>query len=376
MSTDPASQSRRDLLAAFRARPADSAASSASAAAGGRPAVHVPEPTGPAPAAGQTVRLTARLMGCDFTVVLNPGPEQVESAGEAQERAAAVEAWMSHYRTDSQLSQLNLNGWPGPVSVSAELLNFLQFCQHCGQLTGGAFDVAGGALSQLWKRCRKQGQIPDQAEVTAALARCGQGHLQINGEKSEVRFAVSGLQLDPGAAGKGWALDEAGSWLRSRVSPIGNFLLSGGHSSLLAAGEHNGTGGWPVGLGNPLFTEKRIATILLKNLAMGTSGSNIQFFRHAGRRYGHLLDPGTGWPAEGMLSATVLADSAALADALSTAFFVLGVEKAVDCCRRIPDIAAILIPFPDRGTRLKPVVTGNLARHIWWDADQAAVQYI
>ncbi|MFM7869542.1 MAG: FAD:protein FMN transferase, partial [Planctomycetaceae bacterium] len=83
-----------------------------------------------------------------------------------------------------------------------------------------------------------------------------------------------------------------------------------------------------------------------------------------------------GWPAEGMLSATVLADSAALADALSTAFFVLGVEKAVDCCRRIPDIAAILIPFPDRGTRLKPVVTGNLSRQIWWDADQAAVQYI
>ena len=131
-----------------------------------------------------------------------------------------------------------------------------------------------------------------------------------------------------------------------------------------------------MGLGNPLFTEKRVATILLKDQAMGTSGSNIQFFRHAGRRYGHLLDPRSGWPAEGMLSATVLADSAAVADALSTAFFVLGVEKAVECCRQIPDIAAILVPYPDRGTRLRPVVVGNLSDRLWWDADQAEVQYI
>jgi len=375
MSTDPAYPTRRDLLAAFHARPAGCTASLPPAAAG-HSAVHVQTPSGPVPAAGSTVRLTARLMGCDFTVVLNPGPEQVEPAGEALERAAAVEAWMSHYRGDSQLSRLNQQGWPGPVSISAEMLCFLQFCRHCGQLTEGAFDVAGGALSQLWKRCRKQGSIPDQAEVTAALERSGQRQLQIDGARAEVRFGADGLQLDPGAVGKGWALDESGSWLQSRVSPVSNFLLSGGHSSLLAAGEHNGTGGWPVGLGNPLFTEKRIATILLKNQAMGTSGSNIQFFRHAGRRYGHLLDPGTGWPAEGMLSATVLADSAALADALSTAFFVMGVEKAVDCCRRIPDIAVILIPFPERGTRLNPVVSGNLAHRIWWDAEQATVQYI
>lgn len=322
------------------------------------------------------MRLTARLMGCDFTVVLNPGPEQVEAAGEALERISAVEAWMSHYRDESQLSQVNRAAWPGPVEVSADFLAFLNFCEHCWQLTDGAFDVAAGALSQLWRRCRKAGQIPDDQDIAAAKACSGQNLMNIHQEEKTVCFSVAGLALDPGAVGKGWGLDDAASWLLDRPDPICSFLLSGGHSSLLAAGEHNGTDGWPVGLGNPLFTEKRVATILLKDQAMGTSGSNIQFFRHAGRRYGHVLDPRTGWPAEGMLSATVLADSAALADALSTAFFVLGLEKAVECCRQIPDIAAILIPFPDRGTRLSPVVVGNLPHRIWWDAEQAAVQYI
>jgi thiamine biosynthesis lipoprotein len=113
-----------------------------------------------------------------------------------------------------------------------------------------------------------------------------------------------------------------------------------------------------------------MATLLLHNQAMGTSGSNIQFFRHQGRRYGHILDPNTGWPAEGVLSVTVLAPSAAVADALSTAFFAIGAEKAVDCCRRMPEIGMILTPQPDRGTLLRPLITGIRPSLIYWDEEQ------
>jgi thiamine biosynthesis lipoprotein len=103
---------------------------------------------------------------------------------------------------------------------------------------------------------------------------------------------------------------------------------------------------------------------------MSTSGSNIQFFRHEGRRYGHILDPRTGWPVEGMLSVTVLADSAAVADAVSTAFFVLGVEKALLCRENLPGVGVILIPFPKHGRRVQPVVAGIPAEQIFWDEDQ------
>jgi thiamine biosynthesis lipoprotein len=107
---------------------------------------------------------------------------------------------------------------------------------------------------------------------------------------------------------------------------------------------------------------------------MATSGSNIQFYRHEGRRYGHILDPRTGWPVDGMLSVTVLAPSAAVADALSTAFFVMGVEKACLCCKNWPEVGAILIPFPDKGRKVCPTVIGIPEDHIVWDEDQVVLQ--
>ena len=138
----------------------------------------------------------------------------------------------------------------------------------------------------------------------------------------------------------------------------------------MARGEHNGHPGWPVGIGNPLFTEKRLGTLLLCDQAMATSGSNIQFFRHEGKRYGHILDPRTGWPVDGMLSVTVLAPSAALADALSTAFFVMGVEKARQCCKNWPEVGVILLPFPDKGNKVQPTVVNIPEELIVWDEGQ------
>jgi len=101
-----------------------------------------------------------------------------------------------------------------------------------------------------------------------------------------------------------------------------------------------------------------LATLLLKNRGMSTSGSAVQFFRHQGKRYGHIIDPRTGWPVESMLSVTVLAPDAALAEALSTAFFVLGVEKAREYCHNHTEVAALLVPAPTSGNRLEPVICG------------------
>jgi thiamine biosynthesis lipoprotein len=135
-----------------------------------------------------------------------------------------------------------------------------------------------------------------------------------------------------------------------------DFVVHGGFSSVLARGDHGGQGGWPIGLKNPLFTDERYATLLLRDGALATSGSNIQYFRYQGRRYGHLLDPRTGWPAEALLSVSVLAPTAAEADALSTAFYVMGLEKAVAWCHNRPDIGALLVPAPPAGRDLAPVL--------------------
>jgi thiamine biosynthesis lipoprotein len=132
-----------------------------------------------------------------------------------------------------------------------------------------------------------------------------------------------------------------------RQAGIENFLVHGGQSSILAAGSRavggRGKEGWTVALRHPLRPDKRMAEIRLHDRALGTSGSGVQFFHYKGRRYGHVLDPRTGWPVEGVLSATVIAPTAAQADALSTAFYVMGLEKAKEYCNGHEEIATIMV---------------------------------
>ena len=323
------------------------------------------------PAAGITVRLSARVMACDFSVIMNPGPTaQIEAAGEALELIHAIEGWLSIYRESSELAAVNRTAAEAPVRVRRELFDLLQKAVEIHIRTDGAFDMATGSLTRLWRACRRDHQIPVQADIDAALTQAGLKYVDLHVDSQSVAFRQSGIVLDPGAIGKGYALDEAKDWLGRFQHGPDSFLLHGGHSSLLARGGHNGHPGWPVGIGNPLFTEKRLGTLLLCDQAMATSGSNIQFFRHEGKRYGHILDPQTGWPVDGMLSVTVLAPSAALADALSTAFFVMGVEKARRCCENWADVGVILLPFPDKGNKVQPTVVNIPEELIVWDEDQ------
>ena len=323
------------------------------------------------PSAGVTVRLSARVMACDFSVIMNPGPtEQIEAAGEALEIVNVIEGWLSIYRDSSELSIVNRMAGEAAVHVRRELFELLQKAFEIHIRTDGAFDMATGSLTRLWRTCRRENRIPFQAEIDFALQHAGLKHVELVAESQSVAFRHPGIVLDPGAIGKGYALDEARVWLEKLAHGPSSFLLHGGHSSLIGQGEHNGHAGWPVGIGNPLFTEKRLGTLLLCDQAMATSGSNIQFFRHEGKRYGHILDPQTGWPVDGMLSVTILAPSAALADALSTAFFVMGVEKARLCCENWPEVSAILLPFPDKGNKVHPTVVNIPEELIVWDEDQ------
>ena len=359
MSDDPAKHSRRDLMAGLRSLRTPQTTRTSEVV---RTAV---------PAGGSTLRLTCRAMACDFSVILNPGcTEYIESAGQALEVVPAIEDWMSPYRESSDLSLVNRSSPDQPMPLRDEFLRFLELAETLFRQTGGGFDPATGALTQLWRTCRRESRIPTESEIAERLPRSGFQHVRITRDPPAVTLLKEGVWLDPGAFGKGFALDEAVGWLRAQASSPQDFLMHGGHSSLIAQGGHNSHAGWPVGLGNPLFTEKRLATILLKNQAMGTSGSNIQFFRFQGRRYGHILNPFSGWPVEGILSVTVLAPSAAVADGLSTAFFAMGAEKAVECCRQMADIGLILIPQPERGVRLKPVIIGIPEEQIWWDEGQ------
>lgn len=309
------------------------------------------------PSAGNTVRMSADAMACEFSVVMNPeDTAHFMTASDALEIIHQLEDQMTVYREDSELSDLNRTAYEGSVAVEPQLFELLLKAKEIGEQTQGAFDPTSGPLIALWRTCRQEGRIPSDKEIAECLSHTGLGHIQFDREQLTIRFDDPQAELNLGGIGKGYALDRAGQFLSK--SGLENWLFSGGFSSLLARGEHRQLGGWPVGIRNPLFPEQPLGTILLKNRALSTSGSGVQSFRHEGKRYGHILDPRTGWPVEGMLSVTVLAPTAAEADALSTAFFVLGLEKAQEYCDNHPDVSSLLIPPPHRGRRLTPINCG------------------
>lgn len=303
-------------------------------------------------------------MACEFAVVLNrDGHDHADAASLALERIHALNDCMTAYDQKSELVQLNQQ--TGRVPISDDLAKVLGLAVMLFERTDGLFDPTSGPLIELWRACRAEQRIPAEEEIQTTLLRTGGQHLLLQDQTVECR---NGVEVNLGAIGKGFALDESASIMRSHGAE--NWLLHGGRSSILASGDHNNQGGWPVGIGNPIFTNQRLGVIVLRNEAMGTSGSNTQYFRHRGKRYGHILNPRTGWPARQVASVTVLAPSAAEADALSTAFFVGGVEFARSYCDNHPQVSAILIQFPDAGKRIEPVLVNMPAERVSWSQDQ------
>lgn len=353
---DPASN-RRDFLTgrALRKQAEQAGQELADALARAAEEENAPAP----PVGGDTIHLGTRAMACDFAVVLNADRrDQITDASDALEIIHACEQQMTVYRDDSALSQLNRRAAGEAVEVEESLYSVLSRARSISVETAGAFDPTSGPLIALWGRCRKEGRTPSEEELAECMRKIGVAHLDFDDERSTIRYLRDDVELNLGGIGKGDALDRAAALLEDRG--VGDFLFHGGHSSLLARGDHNATGGWPVGLRNPLFPEETFATILLQDRAMSSSGSGVQHFRLEGKRYGHILDPRSGWPVEGILSVTVTAPTAAEADALSTAFFVLGVENTLRYCDNRKDVGVMLLPLPERGRRLDPVVA-NLA---------------
>ena len=311
-----------------------------------------------------TLVVGREAMACRFEVVFNVGevPDATELGVAALDLVDEIEATISIYREESEISRLNAGAAAGWQPVSDELHGLLTLARELHGRTGGGFDIAAGALVRAWGFLRRQGRTPTDDELASALAASGMRHVEPDAAGRRMRFTRPGVEINPGAIGKGWAVDRASDALAAAGVP--SMLVHGGQSSVRARGIHGpalpGRRGWPVGLRHPLFPGRRLATIALEDRALGTSGSATQFFVDRGRRLGHILDPRTGRPAEGVLSATVIAPTAAVADALSTAAYVLGVAGLETIAPPGGDVAAILV-LPGQSPASVRVVMANVA---------------
>jgi thiamine biosynthesis lipoprotein len=322
-------------------------------------------PTADPAAEPYLVQLGRRAMACRFEAYLNAGqyPHATQTVLEALDLVDQLEAQMTVYRDSSELANINRLAAREPVRVERRLFELFERAAELHRQTRGAFDITSGPLTKVWGFYRRQGAVPADADLSAALSKVDCDKLQLDADAGTARFVMPGMELNLGAIGKGYALDRVAELMLA--ADVNDFLWHGGKSSVLARGSRAaGEGGWLVSLGHPLRPERTLAEIRLRDRALGTSGSGTQFFRHRGKRYGHILDPRTGLPAEGVFSATVLAPTAAEADALATACYVLGAEQALALCGSRSDLGLLML-VPGRGHSAVKVVTTGLTEADW-----------
>lgn len=314
--------------------------------------------------------VTRKAMATEFAILLPPQSlDSVELAVTTLERLDQIEQTLTIYDDGSEVSQINRIAGQRPVPASQPTFQLIERALQWSRRTRGAFDITAGPLVKAWGFTERSGRKPSADEVATALAKVGYHHLKLNREQQTVQFDLPEMSINLGGIGKGDALDQIANELRR--GGLDDFLLHGGNSSVLAAGDQiaNSGLGWAIGIAHPTKPKRRLAGVRLRNQALATSGSGKQFFHHRGKRYGHVIDPRTGFPAGDLASLTVITDSAADADACGTGLYVAGTTEIETLSREPWFPHAILI----RNGKRQDEVAINCLGEIEW-ADPPAEQ--
>ncbi|MGA2076049.1 MAG: FAD:protein FMN transferase [Terriglobia bacterium] len=277
--------------------------------------------------------------------------EVVEQVFEEVDR---LDEQMSNYKPQSELSVINREAARHPVIVEPGLFRLLEICVQRSEQTDGAFDITVGPLMKSWGFFRGRGRLPTPAEINEVLKRVGYRHLKLDAERRTIRFDESGVEIDLGGIAKGYAVDRAVEILRS--NGITSALVSSGTSSIYALGSPPGAHGWKITLRDPYDAHKPADVIHLQNYSLSTSGSYERFFEIDGKNYCHIMNPHTGWPVQGVLSAAVLAATGTDTDGRSAGCFVMGVEGTRKYLAAQPNLAVIFYLPTDKQGEYKRVL--------------------
>jgi thiamine biosynthesis lipoprotein len=279
------------------------------------------------PHMGTTVRLV---------VYAADGEAAARAAHAAFARVAELDAVLSDYRPDSELSRLVARAGQGATPVGSDLFAILDASQRLAARTGGAFDMTAGALTHLWRRARRLNEPPDPARIAEARSVSGSRHLRLDAGARTAEIRRVGVKLDPGGLAKGYAADAARDVL-ARHGLRRALVVVGGDVS--AGDPPPDATGWRVAVES--LGPDPLPAIVVSRAAVSTSGDAEQWMTVNGTRYSHVIDPRSGVPVTGRTSATVIAPRGIDADALSTALSVLSREEGTTLIAATPGAAAL-----------------------------------
>jgi FAD:protein FMN transferase len=283
-----------------------------------------------------------RLMWTKFEIVAY-GPDRArlaEASEAAFEEIDRLDHQMSNYSETSELTYINRNAGREDVIVEKELFDFVKLSIDFSRTTGGTFDITVGPLMKAWGFFDNRGRVPEAGELTSVMARVGFKHVALNERTRTIRFDREGVELDLGGIAKGYAVDKAAEILRA--SGVTSAFITSGSSSICAIGAPPGQKAWRVEVNDPLDRSHHLEAIELRDRSISTSGCHEKTFESGGKTYCHIMDPRIGRPIEGLISATMIAQSGVEAEVLSKALMVMGIEKAREFLKTRPHVRALL----------------------------------
>lgn len=282
------------------------------------------------------------LMGSNFdiTVVADSQEEADIYIDLAVEEILRIENLISSWKSTSQTSEINRNAGIKPVKVDDELFQLIQRSKDISKITDGAFDISFAAIDHVWVFNGKETEMPSRDEISSSVEAIGYQHIVLDEANSTVYLIKKGMKIGFGAIGKGYAADKAKQLLIEK-GVIGGIINASGDMNTWGI-QPNGNA-WKVAITNPMDKSKSYGLFDLENQAVVTSGNYEKYTLINGERYSHIIDPRTGMPTKGILSVSVFAPKAELADALATSVFVMGAEVGINLINQLPKVEAIIV---------------------------------
>ncbi len=260
------------------------------------------------------------------------------------EEMTRIEKLISSWDPTSTTSEINRQAGVKPVSVEKELFDLIERSLQLSRVTDGAFDISYASMDRIWKFDGSMTVMPTKELIEASVAQVGYQKIQLDRHSQTVLLTEKGMKIGFGAIGKGYAADRARQLLMEHGVTAGIINASG---DIASWGKQPDGQEWKVAITNPMDKSKSCGMLPISGGAVVTSGNYEKFVVLEGRRYAHIIDPRTGYPSAGILSVTVFAPKAELADALATSIFVMGIEVGINRIDQMPNIDCIVID--DRG---------------------------
>lgn len=297
------------------------------------------------------------MLGSPFevTAVANDTIKANEYIDLAVAEVKRIEYLISDWIPTTQISQVNKNAGIQPVKVNAEVFELVERAIKISQITAGAFDISYASMDKIWKFDGSMKVMPTEEAIKKSVAKIGYKNIILDKKNQTIFLKFEGMKLGLGGIGQGYIADKVKDLLLSKGCKSGIVNVSG---DINAWGKQPDGKLWNVGIVNPLNKNKIFATFPLENSAVETSGSYEKYVIFNGKRYSHIIDPRTGYPATGVVSVSVFAKQTEIADALATGIFVLGVEVGIDLVNQLKGVECIIVDdtgkiFSSKGIDIK-----------------------